>query len=130
MHPNYSMEEDASGPAGVAQSASSDAETVSLDAIFDILTDQRRRYTLHCLEKYENPMTLADLADEIAVWENETEIANIPAEDVKYVYTSLYHTHIPKMADAGIVEYDQEQDMVSLGENADQLREHLESFTE
>lgn len=121
------MEEDAPGPAEAPQSTLSDANTISLDDIFDILASQRRRYVLHCLQEYEKPMALADLADEIAVAEYGTDIVDIPAEEVKYVYTSLYHTHIPKLADAGVVEYSQERDTVALAENAELLQPHMES---
>lgn len=73
-------------------------------------------------------MPLADMADEIAVWENETDITDISAEEVKLVYISLYHTHIPKLADADVVEYSQEQDAVRLSENAAPLQPHLDAF--
>lgn len=60
-------------------------------------------------------MPLADLAEEVARMESDAStIADIPAEDVKSVYMALYHTHVPKMADANVVTYDQETDSVRL----------------
>lgn len=88
----------------------------SLDTYFKILSNQRRRQVLDCLQEYRNPMALSDLADEVAVREYETRITEIPAEKVKEIYISLYHVHIPKMADAGLVEYDQDTDLVALSE--------------
>ncbi|MFC6826294.1 DUF7344 domain-containing protein [Halopelagius fulvigenes] len=83
-----------------------------LDSLFDVLTDQRRRFALRCLSEYDTPMTLADLADEVAVREQEQPLTEIPAEDVMQVYLSLYHAHIPKLVDVGVAEYSQEQDLV------------------
>lgn len=105
-------------------------EALSVDAVFDILANQRRRYVLHCLQRYEDPMAVADIADKIAMWEHETDITEISEEEVKSVSTSLDHTHIPKLVDADVVEYDQERDVVALSEDADELIPVLEFATE
>ncbi|TYL37208.1 DNA-binding protein [Natronococcus pandeyae] len=59
-------------------------------------------------------VTLADLADELAVKEHGMTIDGIPADAVTEIYLSLYHCHVPKLVDANIVEYDQDQDLVSI----------------
>lgn len=84
------------------------------DTLFDALAHQRRRHAIAALLEHDPPITLPDLADEVAVRERETALTKIPAETVKRIYLSLYHSHVPKLADAGIVEYSQEQDMVVL----------------
>lgn len=89
--------------------------TLDTDTLFSILSRERRRDALYCLQQYRNPMPLPDLAEEVARMEAETStIAEISAEDVKSVYMTLYHTHVPKMADANVVEYDQDTDSVRL----------------
>lgn len=97
-----------------------------LDAIYESLTDPRRRYAIRCLQDYGESMALADLADEIAVLENDAPITEIPAEDVKQVYCSLYHKHLPKLSSAGVVQYDQERDMVQFPEDAEQMEQFEE----
>ncbi|UHQ98221.1 hypothetical protein HYG81_19230 (plasmid) [Natrinema zhouii] len=60
-------------------------------------------------------MALADLADEVARVEYDVAtLLQIPGEDVKEIYLDLYHSHIPKMEDANLIEYTQEEDMVCL----------------
>lgn len=59
-------------------------------------------------------MALADLADEVAARENGTPITQTSAEEVKRIYISLYHTHVPKLEAADVVRYSQDQDMVAL----------------
>jgi hypothetical protein len=66
-------------------------------------------------------MTLPDLADEVVCYENDAPITEIPEEEVLRVYSTFWHAHVPKLADAGVVDYDQAQDVVTLGVNADQV---------
>lgn len=94
---------------------------VGTDVLFDVLSDSRRRFVIACLREYATPMALGDLADELAIWEYDAEITEIPAAEVTSIYASLYHTHIPKMADAGVVEYSQERDAVTLAASSDEL---------
>ncbi|AFK20097.1 DNA-binding protein [Haloferax mediterranei ATCC 33500] len=58
-------------------------------------------------------LSLADMADELAVWENDCPLTEIPAEDVRDIYLELYHTHLPRLVHANVAVYDQEQDLVS-----------------
>ncbi|UHQ98688.1 hypothetical protein HYG81_22230 (plasmid) [Natrinema zhouii] len=102
----------------------------SFDVVFDILANQCRRYVLRCLQKFEDRMALTDVADEIARWGNETNHMDISEVEVERVATSLYHVHIPKLTDADVVEYDQEQNVVALSKNAEQLEPFLVSITQ
>lgn len=120
------MTDDSNGSTTVAQPKSSNDESLATDRVLDALAHERRRHVLHCLRNYDQTMALADLADEVAVRENETAITEITAEEVKRVYVSLYHTHIPKLQDVGVVEYSQDRDMVTLLDTADQLDDYLE----
>lgn len=95
------------------------------DALFEVLSDPARRFVVACLHEYANPMALADVADELAVWKYDTEITDIPADEVKSIYITLYHAHIPKMADAGIVKYSQERDAVALAEIGEEISAHM-----
>lgn len=99
---------------------SSPSDSLSTDRVFDLLSSQRRRYALACLSEHES-LSLADLADEVTRYERNTPISEIPEEDVLRVYTSLWHTHIPKLAESDVVTYDQDRDLVRLGENADRI---------
>jgi hypothetical protein len=45
---------------------------------------------------------------------------------VKQTYLSLYHNHLPKLSSAGVVQYDQDQDMVQLTDDAERLNKFEE----
>ena len=80
------------------------------------LKSERRRHVLYRLKNRERPQALADLAEYVAGRESETPGPEMDRETVKSVYVDLYHCHVPKLADGGFVEYDQEADTVALVE--------------
>lgn len=94
---------------------------VETDILYDVLANARRRFVLACLDEHATPMPLADVADELATWEFDAEITEIPAEEVRTIYVALYHVHVPKMKAAGMVEFSQERDAVSPTEAGEEL---------
>lgn len=80
---------------------------------------RRRRFLLDCLHQFDEPVSLPDLADEVAERERGEPLSTIPGERVKDVYLSLYHRHVPALADAGVVEYDQDADLVRVPDDVD-----------
>jgi DNA-binding transcriptional ArsR family regulator len=94
------------------------------DVLFDILSSARRRFVLHVL-KQEGEMELTELAEHVAARENEVDVADLTKQERKRVYVSLYQTHVPKLSDAGLVEYDEDSQLVSLRADADGLARYL-----
>ncbi|MFA9502057.1 hypothetical protein ACERIM_04670 [Natrinema sp. H-ect1] len=74
--------------------------------IFDLLSNQRRRYTLHYCKREDGPVTLGDLAEHVAAWELEKEVEEITSAERKRVYTSLQQTHLPTLERADVIEFD------------------------
>lgn len=104
-----------------------DTEPLSRDQAFDILSNRRRRYALHYLSKEVDGVTLQSLAERIAAWENDLDPDELSKKQRKRVYVSLYQTHIPKLQDAGIVEYDEETGLITLTSRADAVTIYLEA---
>jgi hypothetical protein len=100
-------------------------EAVSQDDAFDILSNARRRYVLYYLRQVDGQVTLSELAENLAAWENDTPPEELTKQQRKRVYVSLYQTHIQKLADAGVVEYDEDSGTVSLASGASQLGKHI-----
>ena len=63
---------------------SSSSNTPSLDTVYSLLSNQRRRYVLECLSEHES-LALADLAEEVTRYEHDTPISEIPEEDILQV---------------------------------------------
>ncbi|WP_312912202.1 DUF7344 domain-containing protein [Natronosalvus caseinilyticus] len=104
-------------------------ETLSKDVIFELLKNRRRREVLAYLLEAEETVTLGELAEQIAAWENDTDVNALSSDQRKRVYVALYQTHLPKMDDAGIVDYDQDRGLITLADNADLLVMYLDTDT-
>jgi hypothetical protein len=103
----------------------SSERTLSQDTVFDILSNPRRRYVLYYLRREGGPVQLTSLAEHVAAWENETDVDSLDDQQRKRVYVSLYQTHVPKLADSGIVEYDKDQGSVALADEAAAIDDYL-----
>lgn len=105
-------------------------EELSQDMLFSLLSNPRRRFVLQYLNRTTNPVTLQDLATEVAAWENETDPESLTDKQQKRLYVSLYQTHIPKLEEAGIIEYDSDSGEITLTDQAGDLNKHLNGDVE
>lgn len=87
---------------------------LSKDELFRILSNSRRRYIIYYLHEAGDEMSLKQLAARIAAVENGTSVEDVTDEERQRVYISLYQTHLPKLEEAGIVSYDDEERIVAL----------------
>jgi hypothetical protein len=96
---------------------------VDQDTRSRLLADDRRRVLLAVLDPDRRPVALADLARRVAVLECEgaTDVESELA-DARRIYRSLYHVHVPMLADAGIVSFDPDRRTVATGPNFDAVR--------
>ncbi len=106
-----------------------DRRSLPKDVIFELLKNRRRREVLKYLLDTEGTVTLGELAEQIAAWENDTTVNALSSDQRKRVYVALYQTHLPKMDDAGIIEYDQDRGLIALSKNADLLVMYLDTDT-
>ena len=77
----------------------------------------RQQLLIECLHQFDEPVSLPDVAEAIAERETGETLADIPGEEVKEIYLSLYHHHVPALTDSGLLEYDQETDLVKIPAN-------------
>ena len=97
----------------------------SREEMFDLLGNSRRRRALrHLLD--QRAMTLTKLSARIAAWENDTPITELSSRQRKQVYSSLYQTHVPRLSEHGLVEYDADDRTVRLTGDADRLKRFLD----
>ena len=113
----------------VPQDATRPARTqtdIPHDEAFDLLSNHRRRYALHYLQRERTRVDLGELAVQIAAWENETRVRDVSSAERKRVYTALQQIHLPRMDEAGVVEFDDRAGTVTLGPAAEDLDFYLE----
>lgn len=110
---------------GSATRAAPRERTLELDEVFGLLKNRRRRDVLRHLAGTEETMRLGELAERIAARECEKDVSQITSKERKRVYVSLYQCHMPKLADAGVVNYDKARGTIERGPTFDQLTHHL-----
>jgi hypothetical protein len=96
------------------------------DVIFGLLSNERRRRVLTYLEETGGDATLSDIAEEIASNENDKSVTALSSGERKRVYVCLYQSHLPKMDDANVIEYNQPRGTVELRPEASQLLSYLD----
>lgn len=85
-----------------------------LDPAFSLLADEHRRHLLYLLREHGSA-TLDDLADVLTAWLAVRHGDGVATpEDRQQIYMRLYHAHVPKLASAGVVEFDEDSGTVTL----------------
>lgn len=85
------------------------------DELFELLANRRRRFAMHYLQNHPDELvTLSELSEQVAGWEHGVEPAELDYRERKSVRNSLHQFHLPKLDDAGVVEYDDRASEVRL----------------
>ncbi|TYL36234.1 hypothetical protein CV102_23415 [Natronococcus pandeyae] len=92
---------------------------VNTDVPFEVLANEHRRHVIRSLCEHETPISIAELAREVAVRKYEANSPEIPDEEMKRARVLLHHSHLPKLADAGLVTYDPERNLVDTAASTD-----------
>jgi hypothetical protein len=89
-----------------------------LSTLYHALRARRRRRTIRLLHYTDAPkLSVRTLAREITAAERGVPSDHATGESYRNVYNALCQTHLPTLADAGIVIYDPERQTVAKGSN-------------
>ncbi|SIS18843.1 DUF7344 domain-containing protein [Natronorubrum thiooxidans] len=102
-----------------------DVQELSADTILELLANRRRRYLLYALRGRDDPIELSTLAEQVAGWELDVPPDEVAKNEYKSVYVSSVQCHVPKLADAGVVDHDEDNHTVVLSDNFTQLEPYL-----
>jgi len=113
---------------GVEQSVdrADEDRDVLRDEAFDVLSNRRRRYTLHYLLRNDKTARLGDVAEQVAAWENDKTVSSVTSAERKTVYSSLQQFHLPKLDERNIVSFDERAGEIELTDRARDLDIYLE----
>lgn len=111
---------------GFGAETTAETEPLSTDAVFETLSSRRRRYTLHYLKQRSEPVTVRELSEQVAAWENGIDRASVTPRLRKRVYTALHQTHLPKMSKLEVIEYDHDRGIVAMSGHMRQLDIYLD----
>ncbi|WP_232687500.1 helix-turn-helix domain-containing protein [Halobacterium zhouii] len=107
-------------------SHSSQTDDLAATDIFPLLADDRRRAILHYLCQHTGAVSLGELAEQLAVRED-----NPTYDHYERILTDLHHTQLPKLVDGGLVRYDVDQETVRALDAIESVRPYLDlAFTD
>jgi hypothetical protein len=103
-----------------------EAAELSKDDLFHILQNQRRRRVLEYIQNSdEEQIDMRDVAEQVAAWEHDTTVQQLTSNERQRVYIALYQSHLPKLDEKGIIEYNQSRGIVERTPLADQFEHYL-----
>ena len=97
------------------------------DELFTCLASARRRALVDALASHQTPISDEELARQVAARERGVSADEISTEAVQKIYFSLHHVHLPKLASAGVIEYDVDQNEVTEGSAFETTAEILDT---
>jgi hypothetical protein len=116
----------ATSPTASPREPDFDVPPLSQDNVFDALSSRRSRYVLLTLQQSDEPVEVDELVDTVASWETGKPIDLVSDEHCKRVFTSLRHSQLPKLAMMGLIEYDQDEEVIDRGPYAEQVDAYLD----
>lgn len=103
-----------------------DEQNLTPSDIFHILQNDRRRLVLRYLQGRQEPVRMRDIAEQVAAWEHDTTVEALTSKQRQRVYIPLYQSHLPKLAEAGIINYEQSRGIVERTPLADLFDPYLD----
>lgn len=83
------------------------------DTVFHLLQNERRRRALRCIADRDAPIDTRTLLEQVAAREYGLAVEDLTSDQRQRVYISLYQSHLPKLDEHAIVDYDQSSGVVT-----------------
>lgn len=103
---------------------------LDFDAVLDLCSKKHRRIVLAVLAEQQRSLTVDDLTKAIVKHNHHTPLTKVSSETITQIKISLYHCHIPKLADAGLIEFDADRELVEPNEACEQIEPDLASIVD
>lgn len=78
-----------------------------------VLEQPRRQVAMSVISNADEPLSAERLARSVVAFEHRSEPEQVSTQAADRVCVSLYHSHLPALANAGLVEFDAEEGIVN-----------------
>lgn len=96
------------------------------DELFHLLQSERRRLAIrYLLAADAEPIVMRDVAEAVAADEYDTTVALLGSEKRQRVYITMYQSHLPQLAEAGVITYDQDRGEITTTPLIEEFEEYL-----
>lgn len=97
-----------------------------LDSLFACLANHRRRLLLEGISKTSGPVVVEELVQHIVEREDVATADTDSSDQLVEITISLFHNHLPKMREAGVIDVDHETNTVQEGNRFETAKSLLE----
>ena len=98
------------------------------EVLLELLSHPYRRFVLAHLDETDDSHTVSEVAAELGAWQAELSLANRTARGVGSIETVLHHCHLPKLAEADVIEYEPTLGTVTLAAGAPAASSYLDDL--
>lgn len=92
--------------------------------MFDVLVNADRRIALSFLLETNGPTPLSEVVETVARGTDGDEVTEAARDRVSI---SFHHNHLPKMTDAGLIEFDEAEQTVTATAETERIQSLLDS---
>ena len=97
----------------------------TVDSVLDVCRHQHRRIVLALLAAEQRSLTLSDLTQAVLKHNHQTSPTAVSEDVLTEIRLSLHHVHLPKLASAGLITYDPDQQLMEPTEQFEQVEPTL-----
>lgn len=116
-------------PMAIREAVGDADDGLSLDTVYHLLQNQRRRQIIRYLVETDGPVTRDEIVGWITKLEADPEGEYISSQARQRVYVALHQTHLPKLDRADILEYGPDRGTVAPRAALEELYGILENTT-
>ena len=85
---------------------------IDFDTLLDLCGDEHRRIVLGTLLDERRALTTRDLSEAIVEYNHHAPLRAVSGKAMARIRIDLHHVHVPKLVAAGLVEYDDDRELV------------------
>ncbi|RQG93762.1 DUF7344 domain-containing protein [Natrarchaeobius oligotrophus] len=89
---------------------------LTVDEASSAIENERRRLIVDVVSRIDDRITIRKLSEIVASAELEKPAGQLTSKERKRVYVALYQTHLPKLDDVDVIDYDQDRGVVEEGD--------------
>ena len=85
---------------------------VDFDTLLELCGNEHRRIVIGTLLDERRALTMRDLSEAIVEYNHHVPLREVSGETMTQLRIELHHLHVPKLVAAGLVEYDDDRELV------------------
>lgn len=103
-------------------------DLLDLEGVYAVIDHPRRRRVLDAVRD-EEAVSMDELAARVAAREAKASVQDVCEDECRSVAIALHHVHVPKLADAGVIDVDHGTDRIEPGPRLDRVVDALDGLS-